>query len=72
MFYKDLKESFELFIECLEFTIEHKDFKATQPYYVAIKDSIRIMVFQDAALANEHYPELRLVTKNILEVYQKV
>ena len=30
------------------------------------------MVFQNEQLAKEHYPELRLETKNIDEVFEKV
>ena len=33
---------------------------------------LRINLFQNTALAEEHYPEFRLVTKNIQEVYEKV
>ena len=72
VFYQDISDGLELFVDCLQFTIEHKDFNCSQPYCVLAKDGISIMVFQDEKLAKEHYPELRLVTKNIEEVYTKI
>lgn len=72
VFYKDLSEGLKLFVDCLQFTIVHKDLNATHPYCVLGKDGVTIMVFQDEELAKEHNPELRLVTNNIDEVYAKV
>ena len=72
VFYIDIADGLHLFVDCLQFTIEHQDLKASQPYCVLTKDGIRIMVFQDAQLAKEHYPELRLETDNIAEVFAQV
>lgn len=72
VFYENIYDGLDLFVGCLQFTIEHQDFRASQPYCVLEKDEIRIMVFQDGALAKEHNPELRLVTNNIEEVYIKI
>lgn len=72
VFYTELSDGLKLFVDCLQFTIEHKDLKAAQPYCVLKKDGISLMVFQDEQLAKEHNPELRLVTVNIEEVYAKV
>ena len=72
VFYKDISEGLKLFVDCLQFTIAHKDLHASQPYCVLQKDGISIMLFQDEQLANEHNPELRLVTNNIEEVYATV
>ena len=72
VFYVDISDGKKLFVDCLQFSIEHEDLKTSQPYCVLEKDGIRIMVFQDEQLANEHYPELRLETENIDEVYAKV
>ena len=72
VFYRDLSDGLKLFVDCLQFTIEHKDLNTSQPYCVLEKDGISIMVFQDEQLAKEHNPELRLVTNNIEEVYAKV
>ncbi len=72
VFYIDISEGLKLFVDCLQFTIEHKDFNTSQPYCVLTKDGISIMLFQDEQLAKEHNPELRLATDNIEEVYAKV
>lgn len=72
VFYTDLSDGLKLFVDCLQFTIEHKDLSTSQPYCVLKKDSISIMLFQNEQLAKEHNPELRLVTSNIEEVYAKV
>ncbi len=72
VFYTDISDGLKLFVDCLQFTIEHKDLNASQPYCVLKKDGISIMLFQDEQLAKEHNPELRLATDNIEEVYAKV
>jgi hypothetical protein len=72
VFYQDISDGLKLFVDCLQFTIEHKDLKSSQPYCVLKKGAIAIMIFQDELLAKEHNPELRLVTNNIEEVYAKI
>ncbi len=72
VFYIDISDGLKLFVNCLQFSMEHQDLVASQPYCVLEKNGIRIMVFQDEQLAKEHYPELRLETDNIEEVYAKI
>jgi hypothetical protein len=72
VFYVDISDGLKLFVDCLQFSMEHQDLVASQPYCVLEKNGIRIMVFQDEQLAKEHYPELRLETDNIEEVYAKI
>lgn len=72
VFYKDLSDGLKLFVDCLQFKVLHKDLNTSQPYCVLGKDGLSIMVFQDEQLANEHNPELRLVTNSIEEVYLAV
>jgi hypothetical protein len=72
VFYTDISDGLTLFVDCLEFTIEHKDLHTSQPYCVLNKDGISLMLFQDEQLAKEHNPELRLATDNIEEVFAKV
>jgi hypothetical protein len=60
------------FVDCLNFTVGHSEIKSTNPFCVLEKDGLRINLFQNTALAKEHCPEFRLVTKNIQEVYKKV
>lgn|SRR5690606_10977908 len=72
VFYTDISDGLKLFVDCLQFKIEHEDLKVSQPYCVLEKDGISVMIFQDEQLAIEHNPELRLVTDNIDEVYAKI
>lgn len=72
IFYADIKEALKLFIDCLEFTIEHDELRSANPFCVIEKNGLRINLFENEALAKEHNPEFRLVTNNIEEVYQKV
>jgi len=72
VFYTDISDGLSLFVDCLQFTVAHKDLHASQPYCVLKKDGISIMLFQDEQLAKEHNPELRLATDDIEEVYAKV
>ncbi len=72
VFYIDIKDGLKFFVDCLQFSIEHQDLKTANPYCVLGKDGIRIMLFQDAQLAQEHYPELRIETEDIDTVYAQV
>ena len=72
VFYIDIDDGLKFFVDCLQFSIKHKDLKTSNPYCVLEKDGIKIMVFQDEQLAKEHYPELRIETDNIDEVFEKV
>lgn len=72
VFYTNISDGLKLFVDCLQFSIEHKDLNISQPYCVLGKDGIRIMVFQDEQLAKEHYPEIRLETNNIEEVFAQI
>ena len=72
VFYADINEALKLFIDCLEFSIEHDELKSAHPFCVIAKNDLRINLFENEALAKEHNPEFRLVTNNIDEVYKKV
>ncbi|UZR96292.1 hypothetical protein [Chondrinema litorale] len=72
VFYKDIKEALKLFIDCLEFKIEHDEIHSANPFCVIEKDGLRISLFEDNKLAMEHNPEFRLVSNNIDEVYNKI
>jgi hypothetical protein len=72
VFYIDIDDGLKFFVDCLQFSIKHKDLKTSNPYCVLEKDGIKIMIFQDEQLAKEHYPELRIETDNIDEAFDKV
>lgn len=72
VFYVDIYDGLKLFVDCLDFSIGHDEIKSQNPFCVLEKDGLRLNLFENAELAKEHYPEFRLVTKNIEEVYAKV
>ena len=72
VFYIDIKDALKIFIDCLEFKIEHDELKSKTPFCVIEKDSLRINLFENKELAKEHNPEFRLVTTNIEEVYERI
>lgn len=72
VFYSNLADGLQLFVDCLQFTIVHKELHTGQPYCVLKKGDIGLMLFQDDQLASEHHPELRLVTDNIEAVYTQI
>jgi hypothetical protein len=72
VFYKDIKDALKLFIDCLQFKIQHDELKSDKPFCVIERDGLWINLFENSELAQEHNPEFRLVTNNIEEVYRKV
>ena len=72
VFYIDIADGLKFFVDCLQFSIKHHDLKIANPYCVLEKDGIKLMVFQNEQLAKEHYPEIRIETKNIDEVFEKL
>jgi hypothetical protein len=72
IFYRDINDGLKFFVDCLNFKIGHDEINSSNPFCVLEKDGLRINLFENAALAGEHYPEFRLVTKNIEEVYETV
>lgn len=71
-FYVNIHDGLKLFVDCLEFRIEHDELKTARPFCVLEKDGLRMFLFQNSELAKEHNPEFRLVTNNIEEVYDKI
>ena len=72
IFYVDIQDGIKTFVDCLKFKIGYSELNATQPFCVVEKDGLRINLFQNKALAEEHNPEFRLETKNIEEVYREI
>lgn len=72
VFYIDINEALKLFVDCLEFNIEHDELKSDNPFCVIERNGLRINLFENKELAKEHNPEFRLVTNDIDEVYKKI
>jgi hypothetical protein len=72
IFYNDINAALPLFVNCLGFEIRHDERGSAAPFCVIEKDGLRINLFENSELANQHNPEFRLVTENIEEVYRNV
>jgi len=72
LFYTDINIALKTFVECLEFTMGHEELNSANPFCVVNKDGISIMLFVNAEYAEKEHPEIRLVTNNIEEVYERV
>ena len=72
IFYTDINDALKLFIDCLDFKIQHDELNSANPFCVIEKDGLRINLFENKKLAKEHNPEFRLVTTDIEEVYEKI
>lgn len=70
VFYANINDALRLFIDCLQFSIEHDELKSEKPFCVIEKNSLRINLFENEALAKEHSREFRLVTNDIDKVYR--
>jgi hypothetical protein len=72
IFYVDIRDGIKLFVDCLQFKIVHSELNSERPFCVIEKNGLRINIFQNKELAEEHKPEFRLVTNNIKEAYDKI
>lgn len=72
IFYTNIQDGVKLFVNCLHFEITHSEINTRNPFCVLEKNGLRINLFQNEALAEEHKPEFRLVTYNIKEVYDEI
>ncbi len=58
VFYVDINDALTLFIDCLEFSMEHDELTSEQPFCVIEKNGLRINLFENEALAKEHNPDI--------------
>lgn len=72
IFYSDIKDGLELFVNCLEFEIGHDDLSSPHPSCIVQKDGIAAFLIQDRGYAEKDRPELRLQTDDIDGVYKSV
>ncbi|GAO44719.1 hypothetical protein [Flavihumibacter petaseus] len=72
VYYVNIRDGLKMFSDCLGFVIGHSELEAEEPFCVLNKDGLSIYLFEHVALAKEHNPEFRLVTKNIEMIYEKV
>lgn len=72
IFYEDVKDGLNLFVDCLEFGIGYNDLASDSPCCVVQKDGLSVFLFQNKVYADKDRPEIRLHTDNIQEVYEKI
>jgi len=72
VFYENIQDALNLFVDCLEFSIGYNDLNSKNPCCVVDKDLLSIFLFQNKEYADKDRPEIRLHTDNIEEVFTKV
>ncbi len=72
IFFEDIKDGLNLFVDCLEFGIGYNDLESENPCCVVQKDMLSVFLFQNKEFADKDRPEIRLHTDNIEEVYEKI
>jgi len=72
IFFEDIKDGLNLFVDCLEFSIGYNDLESENPCCVVQKDMLSVFLFQNKEFADKDRPEIRLHTDNIEEVYEKI
>jgi hypothetical protein len=72
IFFEDIKDGLNLFVDCLEFGIGYNDLESESPCCVVQKDMLSVFLFQNKEYADKDRPEIRLHTDNIEEVYEKI
>ncbi len=72
VFYENIQDGLDLFIDCLEFNLGYDDLDSENPCCVVKKDLLSVFLFQSKEYADKDRPEMRLHTDNIQEVYAKI
>ena len=72
IFYENIQDGIELFVDCLTFTIGYNDLNSDNPCCIVEKDNLQVFLHQNKEYADKDRPEIRLHTNNIDEVYEKV
>ena len=72
VFHDDIEQALRLFVDSLEFEIEHDEIESKNPLCIVAKNGLRINLFQNAQLAGEHNPEFRSATDDTEAVYNNI
>ena len=65
IFYKNIQDGLDLFVDCLAFSIGYNDLNSANPCCVVQKDMLSVFLFQNSEYADKDRPEIRLHTDNI-------
>jgi len=71
IFYVDIREGLQLFIDTLGFTIAYYE-PDPQPFYVIKRDNVTLLLSQDAEFALKDRPEIRIAVDDIEAFYAEV
>lgn len=72
VFYTDMRNGLDLFVETLGFTVVYSD-PADKPAFCIVKrDEITVHLVEDAVFAAKDRPEIRLETDDIGDFYEEV
>ena len=72
VFYADLAVGRELFEQALGFELRYEELTGAQPFCILAKDGVELHLAQNAALATQDRPELRLATDAIEALFAEV
>ena len=70
IFYSDINDGLELFINCLGFTLRYKEDKP--PFYIIDRDDVTLFLLQDDEFAKKDRPEIRIDTDDIETLYHEL
>ena len=72
VFYADLAIGRQLFEQGLGFELRYEETNGEQPFCILAKDAVEIHLAQNAALAAQDRPEIRLETDDIHALFAEV
>lgn len=72
VFYIDINDGIDLFVNCLDFKISYNDLQSAAPCCVVEKDNLAFFLHENEEYALKDRPEFRLHTPDINAVYTKV
>lgn len=72
IFYADLAVGRQLFEHGLGFELRYEELTGAQPFCILSKDAVEIHLAQNAVIAAQDRPEIRLATDNIQALFFEV
>lgn len=68
IFYEDIQIALTFFVDGLGFTLGYND----EDLYIVSRDSITLLLVQNAEFAAKDRPEIRIATDNIEAIYEEI
>ena len=72
IFYEDINDGIELFVNCLGFQFGYKDLESPEPCCVVDSGNLAVFLFQNTEFARKDRPEIRLHTSDIDAIYLQI